>query len=46
MFDTNIQDVAQKNGLYSTSNAANKYVPLQFTVGSGQVVAGFDAAIN
>ena len=43
MFDTNIQDVAQKNGLYA---AGRSYVPLMFTVGSGQVVAGFDKAID
>lgn len=41
-FDTNIESVAKEVGLY---DANRPYSPLQFVVGSGQVVAGFENAI-
>lgn len=43
VFDTSIEEVAKKNGLYMTGRA---YVPLSFTVGSKQVIAGFDKAVG
>lgn len=44
VFDTSIQAEAQKAGLPPRPPGA--YVPLSFKVGSGQVIAGFDAAVK
>ncbi len=43
VFDTNLEAVAKENGLYT---ANRPYTPLVFVVGSGQVVAGFENAVN
>ena len=42
VFDTSIESEARKHGLYSP---ARDYKPLQVTLGSGQVIAGFEEAI-
>lgn len=42
VFDTSIQTVAEENNIY---NAARTYQPMQLTVGSGQVIKGFDNAL-
>ena len=42
IFDTSIEQVAKDNGLFS---AQRPYTPLSFTVGSGQMIAGFDKGV-
>lgn len=42
VFDTSIEEVAQEAGIY---NAQREYAPLTVTVGSGQVIEGFDEAL-
>jgi FKBP-type peptidyl-prolyl cis-trans isomerase 2 len=42
VFDTSIKEVAQEAGIY---NQEREYVPLNFTVGSGQVIEGFNEAV-
>lgn len=43
MFDTSLEQVAKDNALFSPQRA---YAPLEFTVGSGQVVPGFENAVK
>lgn len=43
VFDTSIESEAKKSGLYSP---ARDYKPLQVKLGSGQVIAGFEEALN
>lgn len=42
VFDTSIEQVAKDNALY---NPQRPYAPIEFTVGSGQMIAGFDNAV-
>lgn len=42
VFDTSIQSVATENGLY---DANRNYAPLEFTVGSGNMIKGFDDGV-
>lgn len=42
VFDTSIESVAKQNGLY---NPQRPYQPLNFTVGKGQIIKGFDTGI-
>jgi len=42
VFDTSVKDVASKAGVYNPSRA---YQPLEFTVGAGQMIKGFDAGV-
>ncbi len=42
VFDTSIEEVAKEAGIY---NAQRKYVPLNVTVGSGQIIEGFDEGL-
>lgn len=42
IFDTSLEQVAKDNALYSPQRA---YAPLEFTVGSGQMIPGFEAAV-
>ncbi|MEM4247682.1 MAG: FKBP-type peptidyl-prolyl cis-trans isomerase [Candidatus Nanoarchaeia archaeon] len=42
VIDTNIQKIAEENGIF---NEQRKYEPMQITVGSGQVIPGFDRAL-
>ena len=42
MFDTSIKEEAQKGGIY---NDQRPYEPLEFKVGAGQMIAGFDKAV-
>ena len=42
VFDTNIEAVAKENNLF---NPEKKYTPLQFVVGSGKVIPGFDEGV-
>jgi FKBP-type peptidyl-prolyl cis-trans isomerase 2 len=42
MFDTNIETVAKENNLF---NPKIKYEPLQFIVGTGKVIPGFDEGV-
>jgi FKBP-type peptidyl-prolyl cis-trans isomerase 2 len=41
VFDTSLKDVAQKAGL----ELRPSYAPLSFTVGAGQMIAGFDSGV-
>jgi len=41
VFDTNYEDVAQKNGIERAS-----FEPLEFSVGQGEVIDGFDNAVR
>ena len=41
LFDTSIKEVAQAEGLPLRAS----YAPLEFTVGAGQMIKGFDAAV-
>ncbi len=41
VFDTSLEQVAKDNALF---NPQRSYAPFSFTIGSGQVVAGFDTA--
>jgi len=40
-FDTSIESVAKENKLY---NSQRKYEPLEFTIGTGQMIQGFEIA--
>lgn len=42
VFDTSLEQVAKDNALYSPQRS---YAPLQFTVGSGQMIPGFEKAV-
>jgi FKBP-type peptidyl-prolyl cis-trans isomerase 2 len=42
VFDTNIETVAKENNIF---NPENKYMPLQFTVGTKTVIQGFDEGV-
>lgn len=42
IFDTSIQDAAIEGGVY---NGNRGYEPLGFTVGAGQMIAGFDSGV-
>ncbi|WP_367116332.1 peptidylprolyl isomerase [Methanothermococcus sp.] len=42
VFDTSIKSVAIKNGIY---NPNREYKPLNFTVGKGQLIKGFENAV-
>jgi FKBP-type peptidyl-prolyl cis-trans isomerase 2 len=42
VFDTSIESVARQNDIY---NQGKKYQPLNFTVGKGQVMKGFDEGV-
>ncbi|MBP3253343.1 MAG: FKBP-type peptidyl-prolyl cis-trans isomerase [Bacteroidales bacterium] len=41
VFDTSVEDVAKENGKY---NAARDYKPLEFKIGAGQMIPGFEIA--
>lgn len=41
VFDSSLEDVAKENGLY---NPARKYEPIEFTLGAGQMIRGFEIA--
>lgn len=43
IFDTNNESVARSAGVY---NSQRQYVPFEFTLGAGQVIAGFDRAVT
>jgi peptidylprolyl isomerase len=50
VFDTSLWDVASNDALYPKSlsfnlRAQSAYTPLQFTVGAGQMIAGFDQGV-
>ncbi|MCK5024317.1 MAG: FKBP-type peptidyl-prolyl cis-trans isomerase [Thermoplasmata archaeon] len=48
VFDTSIQSVAENDTLYPKSlsfSAKSPYNPLNFTVGEGQMIAGFDQGV-
>ena len=42
VFDTSLEDVAVEAGIY---NPNREYKPLEFTVGAGQMIAGFDSGV-
>lgn len=42
VFDTSIEKVAQESGIY---NPQREYTPLNITVGSGQVIEGFEEGL-
>lgn len=42
VFDTSIEQVAKDNALFSPQRG---YAPLEFTVGGGQMIKGFDDAV-
>lgn len=42
VFDTSIEDVAKQNNIYTQGR---QYKPLQFTVGKGEVIPGFDEGV-
>ena len=43
LFDTSIEAEAKKAGIFQQGRA---YQPLKFVVGAGQMIAGFDAAVD
>lgn len=43
IFDTSLEQVAKDNALFSPQRA---YAPLEFTVGSGQMIPGFENAVK
>lgn len=48
VFDTSIEDIANNNALYPKSltfSPREAYSPLTFTVGTGQMIAGFDSGV-
>jgi cyclophilin family peptidyl-prolyl cis-trans isomerase len=42
VFDTSVKDVAIENGAY---NPNRDYQPIEFTVGAGQMIKGFDSGV-
>ena len=42
VFDTSVEDIAVKAGVY---NPNRDYQPIEFTVGAGQMIKGFDAGV-
>ena len=42
VFDTSIESVAKEEGIYTPERP---YEPLEFTVGEGQLIEGFEEAI-
>ncbi len=42
VFDTSVKDVAIENGVY---NPNRDYQPIEFTVGAGQMIKGFDRGV-
>ncbi len=42
VFDTSLEDVARDSNLY---NPVRPYQPLEFEVGAGQMIAGFDSGV-
>ncbi len=42
IFDTSIEDVAKQNNIHTPGR---QYKPLQFTVGKGEVISGFDDGV-
>lgn len=42
VFDTSLEDVAKENDLY---NEQRPYAPLEFEVGAGQMIPGFDSGV-
>ncbi|MEA3282094.1 MAG: peptidylprolyl isomerase, partial [Euryarchaeota archaeon] len=42
VFDTSVKDVATENGVY---NPSRDYQPIEFTVGAGQMIKGFDSGV-
>ncbi len=42
VFDTSVRDVATENGVY---NPNRDYQPIEFTVGAGQMIKGFDSGV-
>lgn len=42
IFDTSLEQVAKDNGLYTPQRA---YAPIEFTVGGGQMIKGFDQGV-
>ncbi|MDY6403745.1 MAG: FKBP-type peptidyl-prolyl cis-trans isomerase, partial [Bacteroidales bacterium] len=42
-FDSSLEDVAKENGLY---NSARKYEPIEFQLGAGQMIRGFEIAAH
>ena len=43
VFDSSLEDVAKENGLY---NSARKYEPIEFQMGAGQMIKGFEIAVR
>lgn len=43
LFDTNDESAAKAAGVY---NPQKQYAPFEFTIGAGQVIAGFDKAVT
>ena len=43
MFDTNVVEEAKKNGTY---DARRSYEPLEFSIGNGSVIEGFEEGIK
>lgn len=43
LFDTNNESAARAAGIYAPER---QYAPFEFTLGSGQVIAGFDKAVT
>jgi len=42
VFDTSVEDVAIENGVH---NPSRDYQPIEFTVGAGQMIKGFDSGV-
>ncbi|MBS8121837.1 FKBP-type peptidyl-prolyl cis-trans isomerase [Candidatus Vampirococcus lugosii] len=42
VFDTSFEDIAKENDMY---NEARTYGPMEFKVGAGQMIPGFDSAV-
>lgn len=43
LFDTSVEEEAKKNG---THQAGRKYEPLEFTIGQGMMIPGFEAGVR